>query len=309
VARPFEQSLPGTALITGIDGFTGGYVAEELRAAGFRVVGTSHEREAREEHIYQVDLMDEAGLISLVSAVSPNIVIHLAAISFVAHGSADIVYRTNIVGTRNLLSALAQAKKRPDKVIIASSANVYGNAGSDYVTEDFPFKPANDYAVSKVAMEYMARLWGEDLPLVVSRPFNYTGVGQGSQFLIPKIVMQYRRRELHIELGNLDVVRDFLDVRDVAKAYLALVEYGMPGLVYNICSGRGYSLASIIDTLSHLAGYCIEVHVNQNFVRKNEIRTLVGSNDRLLKAAPYFDPRPLDETLRWMYENGCGALQ
>jgi nucleoside-diphosphate-sugar epimerase len=206
------------------------------------------------------------------------------------------------MGTRNLLEALATAPKKPAAVLLASSANIYGNADAGVIGEDVPAAPANDYAVSKLAMEYMARLWMDRLPLIVVRPFNYTGVGQAENFLLPKIVAHFRRREPRIELGNLHVWRDFSDVRMVVKSYRRLLAAAPAGEVFNICSGRSHSLESVLDMMSGIAGYRIDVHVNPAFVRANEVVRLTGDNTRLQRVAGTIAPPPLEHTLRWMYE-------
>ena len=183
------------ALITGLRGFTGHYMAQELRAAGYRVYGTVLPGDAKPDgmpdaasDIFAVDLADRAALAAAIDRVRPDVVVHLAAIAFVAHDDADAMYRVNVVGTRNLLEALAASPHKPSCVLLASSANIYGNADVAVIDERVPPMPANDYAVSKLAMEYMARLWMDKLPIVIARPFNYTGVGQGENFLLPKIV-------------------------------------------------------------------------------------------------------------------------
>ena len=150
-------------------------------------------------------------------------------------------------------------------------------------------------------MEHMARLWLDRLPIVIARPFNYTGVGQGSQFLIPKIVDHYRAGVREIELGNIDVVRDFLDVRDVAKMYRGIVERATPDMTLNLCSGQGHSLEEVLDLLGDIAGYRIATRVNPAFVRANEVNRLVGSASRITNLVGGFAPRALQETLRWMY--------
>jgi nucleoside-diphosphate-sugar epimerase len=186
-------------------------------------------------------------------------------------------------------------------VLLASSANIYGNAAVPVIDESVAPAPANDYAVSKLAMEYMARLWMDRLPIVITRPFNYTGVGQSENFLLPKIVSHFRKGARRIELGNLAVARDFSDVRTVAKTYRRLLAAAPAGEVFNICSGRSHSLESLIDMMNDIAGYRIDVHVNPAFVRANEVRTLSGNNAKLASTIGAIESVPLVDTLRWMY--------
>jgi nucleoside-diphosphate-sugar epimerase len=291
------------ALVTGLAGFTGRYVAAELRTAGYRVTGTTVPgRGAESADMLAVDLTDRAAVAAMVRQVRPDVVVHLAAIAFVAHADIEQMYRVNVVGTRNLLEALAAAPQRPSAVLLASSANVYGNADLPLLSEDVAPAPANDYAVSKLSMEYMARLWMDRLPIVIARPFNYTGVGQRDSFLLPKIVSHFRRQAAAIELGNLQVWRDFSDVRMVAAAYRALLAGAPAGQTFNICSSTGYSLGEALDMMRRIAGYQIKVHVNPAFVRPSEVVRLVGDNARLAGVVGRIVPVPLEQTLRWMYE-------
>lgn len=289
------------ALITGLRGFTGYYMAQELTAAGYRVYGTVMPGEELGPDIFPVDLCDREAVARMVDEVQPDVVAHLAGIAFVAHANIELIYRVNVVGTRNLLEALANGKHRPTSVLLASSANIYGNASVPVIDENVAPSPANDYAVSKLAMEYMARLWMDKLPITIARPFNYTGVGQTDNFLLPKIVSHFRRNERRIELGNLAVARDFSDVRMVARAYRRLLAVAPAGEAFNVCSGASHSLANLIDMMSEIAGYHIDVHVNPAFVRANDVLTLSGSNSKLTAVIGQLDPTPLSETLRWMY--------
>lgn len=290
------------ALITGLRGFTGYYMAQELTAAGYRVYGTVMPGEELGPDIFPVDLCDREAVARMVDEVQPDVVAHLAGIAFVAHTNSELIYRVNVVGTRNLLEALANGRHRPTSVLLASSANIYGNASVPVIDENVPPAPANDYAVSKLAMEYMARLWMDKLPITIARPFNYTGVGQTDNFLLPKIVSHFRRTEKRIELGNLAIARDFSDVRMVARAYRRLMAVAPAGEAFNVCSGSSHSLANLIDMMSEIAGYHIDVHVNPAFVRANDVLTLSGSNSKLTAVIGQLDPTPLSETLRWMYQ-------
>ncbi|WP_457330919.1 GDP-mannose 4,6-dehydratase [Rhizobacter sp. P5_C2] len=291
-------------LVTGLNGFTGQHLASVLQRAGYEVHGTIRSDEAPDATHHVADLSDVAALRAVIDRVAPRHVVHLAAISFVAHDDADAIYRTNIVGTRNLLRALSDSGAVAaglGTVLLASSANIYGNALVDPITEEQPAQPANDYAVSKSAMEQMAALWTGKLPITVVRPFNYTGAGQSKQFLIPKIVDAFARRAESLELGNLDVDRDFSDVRDVVEAYGRLLDASPRG-TFNVCSERGCSLREVLRLVSDLSGHEIDVRVNPAFVRANEVKSLRGSAARLRALLPDWQPRPLRDTLDWMLQ-------
>lgn len=294
-------------LVTGASGFTGRYVVDQLKSEGCEVLDLSHRSGSEAAGSGTVNLLDRDGLSEAVRRIQPQRVVHLAAISYVAHGDAEEVYRVNIAGTRNLLEALAALSIPPAHVLLASSANVYGNVGG-ILSEQAPLSPQNDYAVSKMAMEAMASLWFDQLPITIVRPFNYTGVGQSDRFLIPKIVSHFQRREKVMELGNLDVSRDFYDVRNVADVYSRLLALPASGQVYNVCSGVEWSLQKVIDTLCEISGHDIEVRVNPAFVRANEVKSLRGSSRKLedhLGSLPAFD---FSDTLAWMYADGHASI-
>lgn len=293
-----------TTLITGLDGFTGAYLAGRLAADGHEVHGIV--RDAGLDHTdgyirHACDLGDAAGLARIVAEIQPDHVVHLAAIAFVGHADIDEMYRTNIVGTRHLLSAVRDAGAAPRSVLIASSANVYGNSHEGFLSEDTPPAPANDYAVSKLAMEYLAKTFSNSLPITIARPFNYTGVGQSDSFLIPKIVSHVRRRAPEIELGNLEVARDFSDVRGVVDAYARLLANpDVIGGIYNVCSGKAMTLMDIIAKVKAISGHDFTVRVNPAFVRPNEVKVLCGSAARIEAAIGPLAMPPIDDTLAWM---------
>lgn len=264
-------------LITGASGFTGRWLVVRLAQAGYQVYGLTQEP-ARTPAEIQADLCDPPALRAALATARPDYIVHLAAITFVPHSDSAEIYRVNLFGTLNLLDAILAVGLQPRKVLIASSANVYGNPAVEVIDETVCPAPVNHYANSKLAMEHMVRTYDDRLPLVITRPFNYTGVGQAEHFLIPKIVTHYRARRPEIELGNLDVVRDFSAVAFVADAYRRLLECPHGGLTVNICSGRGIALGEIIAHMNAIAGYDINVTVNPAFVRSNEIRRLIGSN-------------------------------
>ncbi|WP_312631020.1 GDP-mannose 4,6-dehydratase [Pantoea piersonii] len=291
------------ALITGIKGFTGHYMAAELSAAGYEIFGLGSSPVQQKDHYFQVDLSDAAQVKRAVDAISPDVVIHLAAIAFVGHANPNAFYEVNVAGTRNLLQALDETVSKPDAILIASSANVYGNNTPGKLSESTPANPANDYAVSKLAMEYMAKLFQNRLPLIIARPFNYTGVGQADNFLIPKIVNHFRDRKNVIELGNIDVWRDFSDVRYLVKSYAALLRSNAFNQIVNVASGEMHSLREVINLCEELTGHHIQIEVNPKFVRANEIKKLCGDVTLLNQITDQkLQKIPLRETLKWMLE-------
>ena len=288
-----------TALVTGAAGFTGRYVVSALTQRGFRVFGTGLGPASAPDWV-PCDLTSKADTYKMVSHVLPDIVVHLAALTFVPEGKPEDFYRVNVFGTLNLLSALAANQKAPSKVLIASSANVYGNTSGE-LTEDTCPAPVNHYAASKLAMEYMAKTWFDRLPIVITRPFNYTGPGQEDRFIIPKIVGHFKRHESRIKLGDISVERDFSDVDDIVEAYLLLLESGVHSQIVNVCRGETISVARILELMGAIASYRIDVETDPALFRENDIKRLVGS-DRKLRALVGFAPgKPIQETLQRMY--------
>jgi nucleoside-diphosphate-sugar epimerase len=275
-------------ILTGSAGFTGHYFRARAEAEGHEIVPLT------------VDLTDKLALATEVACAAPDAVVHLAGIAFVDHADNAAFYAVNTVGTTNLLQGLVAATSaagQQPRVLIASSANVYGNCDRSPISEDQAPAPVNHYAMSKLAMEHMARTYSDSLPLVLARPFNYTGPGQSSSFLIPKLVDHFARRLPQIELGNLHVEREFNDVRMVCDAYLALLDKGVPGEVYNVCSGHPYTLQAVITALEELTGHHMQVTVNPAFVRANEVHRLCGNPDKLMACTGPLPAYALKDTL------------
>lgn len=286
-------------LITGSNGFTGAYMRQELECCGFQVFGidtaVSHPDEVK------CDLLDLPELTRIITDIKPNYVIHLAGIADVQFHDQVEIYRINIFATLNLLQAICDAEINPKKILIASSANVYGNRVNSIISEDTIPCPNNHYANSKLAMEFMVRNWFDKLPIIITRPFNYTGVGQSTNFVIPKIVEHFQQGKKEILLGNTNIIRDFSDVRNVVEAYYALLISRSSSQIYNICSGIGFSLDQVIEYLETLAGYKIILSHDSQLCRKNEIHSLIGDNTKLAKICNKIKQQSFKNTLRWMY--------
>lgn len=255
--------------LTGAEGFTGRYFTDRAGAAGHEVIPM------------QANLTNREALVREVLSVKPEVVVHLAAISFVGHTDNSAFYAVNVVGTTNLLEALTRLPSAPHRVLLASSANIYGNSEQSPLAETQSPAPVNHYAMSKLAMEYMARTFADRLNIVIARPFNYTGPGQDINFVIPKLAKHFAERASSISLGNLDVEREFNDVQMVCDAYLCLMQYGRAGEAYNVCSGQPHTLREVIACFERVTNHRIDVEVDPAFVRKNELHRLCGSPDKL----------------------------
>ena len=301
-------------LITGVAGFVGGHVVSLLRAEHpeAAVFGLDNRPGNRARalgiEIVEADLEDGASVRAALERVRPDRVIHLAAQSSPQRSWEDPAgtLKTNILGLLHLLEA-ARALDLAPRFLAVGSAEEYGMVRPDEVPvrEDTPLRPSSPYAVSKVAQGYLALQYALSLrvPIVRTRAFHHTGPRRADQFAESSFAFQLAeieagRRPPVIEVGNLDAVRDYTDVRDVVRAYWALLERGEPGEVYNVCSGQGVRLAELLDELIALSGLTVEVRVERSRLRPLDVPVLVGDPGRL-QAATGWQPRiPLSRTLR-----------
>jgi len=277
-------------LLTGAKGFTG------------RIFTRMAERRGHTIYALRADITNAHALTAELASQQIDAVVHLAGISFVGHGDETAFYSVNVNGTVNLLTALAGQTFAPKCVLLASSANIYGNCSASPINELQAIAPVNHYAMSKATMEKIARSYSDRLPIVIARPFNYTGQGQASQFLIPKLVDHFKRRAVSVELGNLHVEREFNDVRMVCATYLALLENGQADEVYNVCTGNSYTLTSVVQALQSITGHNIEIKDNPEFVREGEVHKLCGDPSKLFSTVGLLEQYSLLQTLSWMLE-------
>lgn len=287
-------------LLTGASGFTGRYVAEVALSQGLHCAGiyrSKLEAGAANIEAYVADITNPGEVTEAVAAYSPDYFIHLAAVSHVAHEDLAQMYSVNVLGTVNILQALNSLTKPVRRVVLASSANIYGVATKLPITEETLPYPVNHYSVSKASMESAAQLYTA-LPITVCRPFNYTGRGQSQSFLIPKIVSAFRNFDDNINLGNVDVARDFSDVRDIAQDYIDLLRCDIS--LVNLCSGKPVFIREVFEALEQLTGHKVEVQQSEKLVRSSDIPVLFGSPERLLSTVPGRKRFAFMDTLDWM---------
>ncbi|QIV96502.1 nucleoside-diphosphate-sugar epimerase [Allofrancisella inopinata] len=289
-------------LIIGVSSFTGIHLSKYLSSFGYDVYGTSLSSEGEKKYI--CDITIKTDVLAILDKVKPDYLIHLSGISFVAHGNNEDFYKINTIGTTNILDAILELKLNPLKIVLVSSATVYGNQGLEVLDETLCPKPANHYGASKYAMECLVSEYFTKLPIIITRPFNYTGVGQAEYFLIPKIVKHFKEKKEVIELGNLDVSREFNDVKFVCEAYKRLLESIYHSEVVNIASNKAIKLLDVISMMNDIASYEIKVEVNPTLVRSNEIKSLTGSESKLFSYVGAIKQREFKEVLKEMYDEG-----
>lgn len=268
-------------LITGITGFTGKYITDFLVSKQYKVFGITNQKNPTDSNIFYCDILNLEQLKSILSKIKPNYIFHFAAISFVQHKNISEIYNVNVIGTQNLLNASLDIKDVLKKIILASSAAVYGNQNVNILHEKLCPNPINHYGLSKYAMEQIAKTYFSELPIVITRPFNYTAPGHGEKFVIPKIAKAFNNKDSNLELGNLDVYREYNSIAFVSEIYYQLMISKLISEIVNISSGKTHSLSQIIELFKLKTSHNIEILINPDFVRKEEVKSLMGSTLKL----------------------------
>ena len=299
------------ALVTGGSGFVGRHVCAALRERGHEVVVAGRAGEDGQVDV-AFELADAGSVRAAVEGAAPDVIFHLAAQAFVPASIRDpmATYDDNALGTARLYEALRGLGSRAPRVVLASSAEVYGARDPlDYpLQEVLAPQPATPYAASKAAAEAIAlasrRTYG--VPTIVTRAFNHIGPGQNAQFAVPAFATQIARVALGtaaiVKVGNLEAQRDFLDVRDVAAAYVALADRGVDGEIYNVCSGRPVALKDVLRRLITIAGVPVDVREEAARMRPSDVPVSYGDPSKLRGAAGWTPRFVLDRSLHDVYE-------
>jgi GDP-4-dehydro-6-deoxy-D-mannose reductase len=309
-------------LVTGAGGFVGAHLLAHLRQArpdadlhGIVLPGggPAGESASAGATVHEADLEDPTQAAVAVEEARPDRIFHLAGQSSV-HRSWDdpgATLRANVLGIVNVLDAARRLGLRPAALVVGS-ADEYGPASPEEqpLRESAPLRPASPYAVSKVAQAALALLYGPagGMRVVVTRTFPHTGPGRGEAFAESSFARQIAeieagRRPAVVEVGNLDAVRDFADVRDVVRAYDLLIENGEPGEVYNVCTGRGRRIGELLDALVALSTVRVDVRVDAARLRAADVSVLVGDPSKLRSATGWQPRIPLEQTLRDLLED------
>ncbi len=305
-------------LVTGADGFVGRHLVRRLAREGHQTIagcrpgGRSVDWGAADVTMVPLELTDDASVRQAV-ALGPDAVVHLAAVASNREASADPgqAWTVNAAGTARLAEALGRrrvAGQGDPRLLVVSSGEVYGPAGTTPRRESDPVVPTTPYAASKAAAELAAlEVWRRTgLQVVIARPFTHTGPGQETRFALPAFLKRMREAKATgartIPSGNLEPVRDLLDVRDVVEAYLLLLRAGQPGEVYNISRGEGSSIRELFDRLAALVGAPVEPVLDPSLARASDIPHLVGDSTKLRRATGWAPSRSLEQTLRGLVD-------
>lgn len=308
------------ALITGINGFAGSYLAEYLISTGKEVSGTVLEGESLENlsairervKLIPCRIQEKEEVQDAVRQVLPDEVYHLAGMAFVADSWQDpgMAFAVNAMGTMNLYEACIRARISP-WIVSVLSADVYGVLREEEmpIREEQPLRPVHPYGLSKATADLIGYhyFYAYNLPIIRVRPFNHIGPRQNPKFVCSDFACQIAAIELglhepFIETGNLDARRDFTDVRDMVRAYGMLAVAGKPGEVYHVSSGKAVSIQSILDLFLEMARVKIEIRVNPAKLRRSDVPLQVGDSTRLRTQTGWAPEIPLQKTLEDILE-------
>lgn len=273
-------------LITGIDGFFGRHLQKELELRNQPYLGVvlKQSSEVAKEKQIEADITDYPSVLQIIKDYQPEVIIHLAAIASVTYGNTPELYRVNVCGAENILLAARQVCKRGTRMIMISSAGVYGIQKEPYLSELLRFNPVNHYSYTKMVMEVICRQYADYFDIKIVRPFTVVGKGQSSSFFVSKLVSSFAERKPMIELGNVQSVRDYTDVELCASTLAELAcREKVEEKVLNICTGVETTGVDVIEMLKQLTGFEPTIHISAKYVRENEIWRLVGDNVCLKK--------------------------
>jgi GDP-4-dehydro-6-deoxy-D-mannose reductase len=299
----------GGTLVTGVSGFVGPHLVRALRTSESRIVGLGlgdAPAGVALDAWHALDIGDLDALTATIARETPDRVTHLAGQSSAGRSFQQPLetFRANTLGTWNLLEAVRRSAPRA-RVLVVGTGEVYGPQPADTrVAEDAPLRPVSPYALSKCAADAIAEAFAREagLDVVRTRSFSHAGPGQAPGFAVPSWAHQIAAMERGeqppvLRVGNLEVTRDLSDVRDIVAAYVALLERGRSGAVYNVCSGRGVRLTEVVAALVGRARVAVEVAMDPELVRPADVPYLVGDPSRIENEIGWSANVPIERTL------------
>lgn len=311
-------------LITGIKGFVGSHLVELLFNKGYEVAGFCPTDDIAEKpsgayralprgvKVFKGDLRDEEQVARTINTFSPEIIFHLAAQPSVklSFENPANTFSVNIFGSLNILETVSGIKT-PPKTLLVTSSEIYGQLKPEDmpITENFPLAPVNPYGVSKATVDMLGYQYYKayQLPVYLARAFSHSGPRQRTAAVLSDWTFQTAKIELglsapQIKVGNLDVTRDYTDVRDTVKAYLVIIERGNPGQPYNVCSGKGYQLKDLLETITSFCSKKIKVVSDPSRLRPVDIPILIGSPKKIQTDTGWVPDIKIEKTLRDLYD-------
>lgn len=301
------------ALVTGGSGFVGRFLLRELVVAGYQVHATYHGEGASPEipsdgvTWWPLDVVSPAAWQTVLKGVQPDVVFHLAGLAHVGQSwqAPHRYLQVNFWGAFHLMDTLARTNRRP-RVLLVGSAEVYGivRPEDNPIRETQALRPVSPYGLSKACQELLGFQYYQayEIPVIVTRSFNHVGPGQHVGFVCADFASQIARIEAGqaepvLRVGNVEAVRDFTDVRDIARAYRLLIERGRPGEAYNVCSGRGVSIRDLLQQLLNMATVPIRVETDPGRYRRVDIPVLVGDPAKIRAHTGWTPTYTLQQTL------------
>ena len=297
------------ALVTGASGFVGQAMSRKLLESNIETLGISRSSSfvnGQKNDDFICDILDKSKLKKIINAFKPNLVLHLAGPAFIPNSfdkpqeTYDVIFQ----GTLNLLETL-RGLESDSKVLFVSSADVYGSNTKKVLAETEPYEPLNPYSSAKACSELLCKQFSRSygLHVVIARPFNHTGPGQSKEFVCSNFASQIAsmdaKKKNKLITGNIDVKRDFLDVRDVVDAYYELLQKATPGEVYNVCSGKAISIREVIQILfkqTNLDKY--EIIIDPKKLRKNDISIRIGNNKKIFEKTGWVPRISIEKTMQ-----------
>ena len=302
-----------TYLITGYGGFVSQYFLSFLNNLSIKIqvigiarkeINSQKEYCNLEINVEYFDLSNATKLYDVIEKYKPNYILHLASISNIQSSwqQPKETFLNNISIYFNLLEAVRILNIKC-RILAVGSADPYGiiNKEDIPISENKALSPINTYSVAKMSQEYISKIYVEcfGLDIVITRSFNHIGAGQTTSFVIPNFIQQIIHKPKETMLvGNLKVIRDFLDVEDIVRAYYLLFEFGIKGEVYNVCSGKGYSIEDILKKIYTIVGYEVPYQINPDLLRPNDIPIIIGDNTKICTTTNWKPTIEITDTLQ-----------